>query len=153
MRTEPVRHSGAGSPPWGHNRRMTLRWYSTVIESTDHQALARWWSDALGWEVMFEDDEEAVLVPPWARELGPKLSFEQVPPGLVFVRVNHEKRGKNRLHLDFAPHTSEDRDAEIERLIALGARRTDIGQGPDVSWEVLADPDGNEFCVLSSRDQ
>ncbi|MHA7282667.1 VOC family protein [Arthrobacter sp. TMS2-4] len=131
---------------------MTLRWYSTVIESTDHRALAHWWSTALGWEVMFEDDEEAVVVPPWARELEPTLSFEQVPPGLVFVAVEHEKHGKNRLHLDFAPHTGEDRDAEIDRLISLGAQRIDIGQGPDVSWEVLADPDGNEFCVLSSRE-
>ncbi|WP_394250917.1 VOC family protein [Arthrobacter pityocampae] len=131
---------------------MTLRWYSTVIESTDHRALAHWWSTALGWEVIFDDDDEAAVVPPWARELDATLSFEQVPPGLVFVRVEHEKRGKNRLHLDFAPHTGEDRDAEIERLITLGARRIDVGQGPDVSWEVLADPDGNEFCVLSSRE-
>ncbi|MDQ0736820.1 VOC family protein [Arthrobacter agilis] len=131
---------------------MTLRWYSTVIESSDHRALARWWSDALGWEVMFEDDEEAVVVPPWARELEPRLSFEQVPPGLVFVAVEHEKQGKNRLHLDFAPHSTDDRDAEIERLVTLGARRIDVGQGPDVSWEVLADPDGNEFCILSARD-
>lgn len=131
---------------------MTLRWYSTVIESTDHRALARWWAEALGWEVIFDTDEEAVLVPPWARDLGSKLAFEQVPPGLVFVPVEHAKEGKNRLHLDFAPHTSQDRDAEIERLVGLGAIRTDVGQGADVGWEVLADPDGNEFCVLSSRE-
>lgn len=131
---------------------MTLRWYSTVIESADHRALARWWAEALGWEVIFDTDEEAVLVPPWARDLGSKLAFEQVPPGLVFVPVEHAKEGKNRLHLDFAPHTSQDREAEIERLVGLGAIRTDVGQGADVSWEVLADPDGNEFCVLSSRE-
>ena len=131
---------------------MTLRWYSTVIESTDHRALARWWAEALGWEVIFDTDEEAVLVPPWARDLGSKLAFEQVPPGLVFVPVEHAKEGKNRLHLDFAPHTSQDREAEIERLVGLGAIRTDVGQGADVGWEVLADPDGNEFCVLSSRE-
>lgn len=131
---------------------MTMRWYSTVIESTDHRTLARWWAAALAWEVMFESDDEAVLVPPWARELGPKLTFDQVPPGLVFVAVLHRKEGKNRLHLDFAPHTSQDRPAEIERLVDLGAQRIDVGQGPDASWEVLADPDGNEFCVLSSRD-
>ncbi|TKV28852.1 VOC family protein [Arthrobacter sp. NamB2] len=131
---------------------MTLRWYSTVIESTDHRALARWWAEALDWEVMFESDDEAVLVPPWARELGSTLAFDQVPPGLVFVLVEHEKQGKNRVHLDFAPHTSQDRAAELDRLLALGAVRVDVGQGPDVSWDVLADPDGNEFCVLSSRD-
>ena len=131
---------------------MTLRWYSTVIESTDHRALAHWWREALGWEVMFEDDDEAVVIPPWARELSSKLTFEQTPPGLVFVRVEHAKQAKNRLHLDFAPHASQDRDAELDRLLALGATRADVGQGPDVSWDVLADPDGNEFCVLSSRE-
>jgi hypothetical protein len=131
---------------------MTLRWYSTVIESADHRALAHWWAEALGWDLIFEDPDEAVLVPPWARELAPRLRFEQVPPGLVFVPVEHRKEGKNRLHLDLAPHTGDDRDAEIARLLALGAARVDVGQGPDVSWDVLADPDGNEFCVLSSRE-
>lgn len=131
---------------------MTLRWYTAVIESTDHRALAHWWREALDWEVMFEDDDEAVVIPKWARELGAKLTFEQTPPGLVFVPVEYEKQSKSRVHLDFAPHTSQDREAEIERLINLGATRADVGQGPDVSWEVLADPDGNEFCVLSSRE-
>ncbi|WP_404311900.1 VOC family protein [Agrococcus terreus] len=76
-----------------------------------------------------------------------------MPPGLVFVKVDHEKQTKNRIHMDLAPHTSDDRDAEIARLEALGATRVDIGQGPDVPWTVLADIDGNEFCVLSSREQ
>ncbi|MPV35873.1 VOC family protein [Georgenia subflava] len=131
---------------------MALRWYSTVIEARDHRALAAWWAEAIGWETAFETDDEVVLWPPWAAELGSRFSFEQVPPGLVFVPVEHDKQGKNRLHLDFAPHVSEDRDAVIERLLALGATRADVGQGDDVTWEVLADPDGNEFCVLSSRE-
>jgi hypothetical protein len=59
---------------------------------------------------------------------------------------------KNRLHLDLAPHTSDNRDAEIARLKGMGATEVDVGQGPDVTWTVLADPQGNEFCVLSSRD-
>ncbi len=59
---------------------------------------------------------------------------------------------KNRLHIDLAPHTSDDRDAEIARLIERGASRVDVGQTSDVTWTVLADPEGNEFCVLSSRD-
>lgn len=75
-----------------------------------------------------------------------------MPPGLVFVPVEHDKHGKNRLHLDLAPHVSTDRDAEIERLLFLGAARVDVGQGAAATWEVLADPDGNEFCVLSSRE-
>ena len=131
---------------------MALRWYSTVVESRDHRALARWWAGALGWDVFIETDDEAVLIPPWARELAPTLRFEQVPPGLVFVPVEHDKHGKNRLHLDLAPHVSDDRDAEIERLLALGATRVDVGQGDAATWEVLVDPDGNEFCVLSSRE-
>lgn len=132
---------------------MALRWYSTVIESRDHRALAAWWARALDWQVMFESDEESVLWPPWGEELGSRLPFWQVPPGLVFVPVDHDKRGKNRLHLDFAPHLSQDREAEIDRLLALGATRVDVGQGDDVTWDVFADPDGNEFCLLSARDE
>jgi hypothetical protein len=131
---------------------MTLRWYSNVVESTDPSRLGHWWAEALGWEVIYDTDEEVVAVPPWAVELTSTLSFDQVPPGLCFVRVDHEKSTKNRLHMDFAPHTSVDRDAEIERLISLGATRAEVGQPHDVSWTVLADIDGNEFCVLSSRD-
>ncbi len=131
---------------------MALRWYSNVIESTDPGRLARWWSEALDWQIIYEADDEVVLIPRWAQELRPKLSFEQVPPGLTFVRVEHEKHTKNRIHMDLAPHSSDDRDAEIARLESLGATRIDVGQGPDVSWTVLADIDGNEFCVLSSRD-
>jgi hypothetical protein len=131
---------------------MTLRWYSNVIESTDPSRLARWWAAALGWEVIYESPDEVIAVPPWAAELSGSLPFERVPPGFVFVLVSHEKAQKNRIHMDFAPHTSLDRDAEIERLIDLGASRVDAGQPDDATWTVLADIDGNEFCVLSSRD-
>ena len=62
------------------------------------------------------------------------------------------KQVKNRLHIDLAPHTSDDRDAEIARLLERGATRVDIGQSDDVDWDVFADPEGNEFCVLSARD-
>ena len=131
---------------------MALRWYSTVIESRDHRALAQWWAVALGWDSVIATDDEVVLIPPWAAELAPTLRFEQVPPGLVFVPVEHDKHGKNRLDLDLAPHVSVDRDAEIGRLLLLGATRIDVGQSTAATWEVLADPDGNEFCVLSSRE-
>lgn len=123
-----------------------------MIETTDVPRLARWWAGALDWEVIFEGPEEAVVIPKWAEELQPKRAFEQVPPGLVFVRVDHEKQVKNRIHMDLAPHTSDDREAEITRLEAMGATRIDVGQGPEVTWTVLADIDGNEFCVLSSRE-
>ena len=130
---------------------MALRWYSTVVESTDPRALAHWWAQALGWDVIYESDDECVVIPPWLDELGKSLEFHRVPPGMVFVLVEHEKSSKNRLHWDFAPHTSDDRDAEIARLVSLGATIIDVGQPDDVTWTVLADPDGNEFCVLSSR--
>jgi len=68
-------------------------------------------------------------------------------PGLLFAQVSDPKVNKNRLHLDFRP---DDRDAEVERLLALGAKRAPVGQG-EQSWVVLADPEGNEFCILSSR--
>ncbi|PWD51346.1 glyoxalase [Serinibacter arcticus] len=131
---------------------MALRWYSTVIESTRPRELAAWWREALGWDEVYAARDEVVLVPPWARELSEQLPFHRVPPGLVFVLVEHEKTSKDRLHLDFAPHTGDDRDAEIARLEELGATRVDVGQGDDVTWTVLADIDGNEFCVLSSRE-
>lgn len=132
---------------------MPLRWYTNVIETTDTARLAAFWRDVLDWQIVYDTPDEVVVIPRWAEELLPQLAFHQVPPGLVFVRVDHEKRTKNRLHMDLAPHTSDDREAEIARLEALGATRIDVGQGPDVSWTVLADIDGNEFCVLSSRDQ
>ena len=70
-------------------------------------------------------------------------------PGLLFVPVPEEKAGKNRLHPDFRP---VDQAAEVERLLSLGARRADVGQR-DASWVVLADPEGNEFCILRGRVQ
>lgn len=132
---------------------MALRWYSTVVDCRDHRAQAHWWAQALGWTVFFESDEEAVVVPQWASlERLRATPWEEVPPGLVFVPVPDGKQVKNRLHLDLAPNLSDDREVEIEQLLAMGARRVDVGQSPEVPWEVLADPEGNEFCVLSSRE-
>jgi hypothetical protein len=133
---------------------MALRWYTTVIDSTDPRSLAAWWAKALEWQTVYEADDEAVIIPGWVTpEVDADTPWEQVGPGLVFVSVPEKKQTKNRLHIDLAPHTSQDRDAEIARLEELGARRIDVGQGGDVTWTVLADPEGNEFCVLSSRDQ
>ena len=132
---------------------MALRWYSTVVDCVDVAAQAQWWAHALGWQTVYAAEDEVVLVPAHASlELIRSTPWEQVPPGLVFVAVPEGKSVKNRLHLDLAPHTSDDRDAEIARLEALGARRVDVGQSGDATWDVLADPEGNEFCVLSARD-
>lgn len=133
---------------------MALRWYTTVIDCHDHRAQSRWWAGVLGWEVFHESDDEAVVIPPWAAEFSERLPFHQVPPGLVFVPVEEGKTVKNRLHIDLAPHIDDDREAEIARLVGLGARAVEVGQSrtADANWTVLADPEGNEFCVLSPRE-
>jgi hypothetical protein len=83
------------------------------------------------------------MVPDGKNRLGP------VPPTLTFAYVPESKTVKNRLHLDVSP-TDREQDEEVRRLLGLGARHADVGQG-DVDWVVLADPEGNEFCVLASR--
>lgn len=133
---------------------MALRWYSTVIDTFDPSTLAHWWAEAIAWQVIYEAEDEVVLIPGYVtgEEDVRAMEWARVPPGLVFVRVPEPKPGKNRLHLDLAPHTSQDRDVEIARLEGLGATRVDVGQDAGASWTVLADPEGNEFCVLSARD-
>ncbi|WP_350277394.1 VOC family protein [Kribbella sp. HUAS MG21] len=131
---------------------MVLRWYTLVIDCHDVRKQAAWWAEAIGWKTIIESDEECVNIPAWVEPDTVKdIPWERIGPGMVFVKVPEEKTLKNRLHLDFAPHLSQDRDAEIARLESLGARRADVGQTEDNSWTVLADPEGNEFCVLSSR--
>ncbi|HIZ99353.1 MAG TPA: VOC family protein [Candidatus Janibacter merdipullorum] len=134
---------------------MALRWYETSVDAHDIGMLARWWADVLGWRVEFEDEYEVTVVPPEADgdpvdDLG---TWQARRTGLIFAWVPEAKTTKNRLHIDLAPHISQDRDAQIEELLAKGATHVDVGQDKDVTWTVLADPEGNEFCVLSSRDR
>lgn len=118
---------------------MDIRIQCLCIDSTDPAKVASFWEEALGWRRTFDEDDEIVLEPPaGSREDG-------VAPDLLFMRVPEAKAGKNRLHIDLRP---KDQAAEVGRLESLGARRVDVGQGADVTWVVLADPDGNEFCVL-----
>jgi hypothetical protein len=132
---------------------MALRWYTTVIDCLDVRKQAAWWAEALDWQLIHDSDDECVIIPGWVdQQVMQETPWERIGPGLVFVTVPEGKTVKNRLHIDLAPHTSQDRDAEISRLEGLGARRVDVGQADDSSWTVLADPEGNEFCVLSSRD-
>ena len=101
--------------------------------------VGRFWSAALGWPLVWDQDEETAIRAPDGA--GPFITWgPPVPP----------KIAKNRLHLDIAPPAGSDQLAEVDRLVALGATRLDIGQGA-VSWIVMADPDGNEFCVLTPR--
>ena len=116
-----------------------LRIQCVAVDTTDPASLASFWADTLGWRRTYEDDDEVVLEPPAG---SPQ---DGVAPDLIFLRVPEEKAGKNRLHLDLRP---VDQDAEVRRLESLGARRVSVGQSDDVTWVVLADPDGNEFCVL-----
>jgi hypothetical protein len=133
---------------------MALKWYSVVVDCRDLHAQARWWAGVLDWQVAFESDEEAAIVPKHGEDR--PLSAEEwtgVGPGMVFVSVPEGKTLKNRLHIDLAPHSTDDRDALIESLLVRGATKAAIGQDDSqASWTVLADPEGNEFCVLSARD-
>ncbi len=115
---------------------MGLEWEQVVVDARDPVALGRWWVEALGWVVVNDDPDEFEI-----RSAPDRL------PGILFEPVDEPKQGKNRLHIDIRP---DDQDAEVERLISIGATRVDIGQG-DVSWVVLTDPDGNEFGVLGTR--
>ena len=118
---------------------VVLRIQSLSVDAHDPRAIAAFWEAALGWRRTSEDDDEVVLEPPAGS------AQDGVAPDLLFLRVPDDKVVKNRLHLDLRP---EDQGAEVARLEALGARRVDVGQGDEVTWVVLADPDGNEFCVL-----
>jgi predicted enzyme related to lactoylglutathione lyase len=114
---------------------MSLVWEQVIIDAHDPVELGRWWQRALGWIVANDDPDEFEI-----------RAGEDQLPGLLFADVPEAKSVKNRLHLDFRP---DDRDAEVRRLVDLGATHVDIGQG-EQTWVVLADPEGNEFCVLSS---
>ncbi|MGI8524417.1 MAG: VOC family protein [Nocardioides sp.] len=107
-----------------------------ALSSDGTQEVGYFWSEALGWPLVWDQDEETAIRAPYG---GPIISWGGPPVA--------PKLGKNRLHLDLAAPADGDRDAEVERLIALGARRLDLGRG-DVEAVVLADPDGNEFCLL-----
>jgi len=112
-----------------------------VVDAAEPARLARFWAGALGWEMAAEERDEVDVWPP---------GFSYPDPSalpLVFVPVPEPKNGKNRLHLDLATESARHQAAEVERLLALGAVPADIGQG-DVPWTVLADPEGNEFCVF-----
>jgi catechol 2,3-dioxygenase-like lactoylglutathione lyase family enzyme len=129
---------------------MGSRLTEIVVDCHDPVAQAAFWTAVLGYHVV-ESGEHWVEIAPW--ELEPTGLAEQVrqapgAPTLVFVTVPEGKTVKNRLHLDVSP-IDRSQEAEVERLLGLGARHADVGQGTQ-PWVVLADPEGNEFCVLRS---
>ncbi|QUQ70161.1 VOC family protein [Kutzneria sp. CA-103260] len=117
---------------------MATRLDNVVVDAVDPVALAGFWSAALGRTITHQDENEVDVGLP---------GFD-----LVFVPVAEPKTGQNRVHLDLASDSAEDQAAIVDRVLGLGARHIDIGQG-DVPWVVLADPEGNEFCVLEPRDE
>ncbi|MFD7232606.1 VOC family protein [Streptomyces sp. NPDC059881] len=126
---------------------MSSKFTELAIDCADPIRLARFWCSVLDYEVQDEDDGVVSIGPPVGSE--GKDRPGPVPPTLTFARVPEGKTVKNRLHLDVNP-TDREQDEEVLRLLDLGARRIDVGQG-DESWVVLADPEGNEFCVLAAR--
>ena len=116
---------------------MGLKFTEICLDSHDTESLAAWWSQVLGWPVEpADDDGEWLLRAPAG-----------AGPDWLFLPVPETKSAKNRIHFDFTPH---DQQSEVRRLIGLGASHIDIGQG-EQSWVVLADPEGNEFCVLAAE--
>jgi hypothetical protein len=110
---------------------LDLAW--VVVDCKDPEAVARFWAEVLSSEIVDSSDEEVLMRPK-----------DGSGPNLLFGKAPDEKGVKNRLHFDLRP---DDQEAEVSRVLGLGATRVDIGQG-DVTWEVLADPEGNEFCIL-----
>jgi hypothetical protein len=118
---------------------MSCRLSELVLNSRDPEGLARFWCEVLGYVELGREDDDI--------EIGPESGFGGAAPTIVIALVTEEKTAPLRLHLDVNP-VDRDQDAELERLLAVGARFADVGQTGDESWHVLADPEGNEFCLL-----
>jgi predicted enzyme related to lactoylglutathione lyase len=113
-----------------------------TIDAINPRSQAEFWQRVLNWNISPDSDDDLVMLSPPAGVRANGMS-----PDLLFLKVPEEKSIKNRLHLDFRPDTQED---EVLRIEALGGRRISIGQDPSVTWVVMADPEGNEFCILSA---
>jgi hypothetical protein len=122
---------------------MACRLSQLVLKSRDLNVLARFWCEVLDFVELGR--EEGVYI-----EIGPREGFGGPQPTLFLIRNDEPKTEHARLHIDVNP-TDRDQDAELERLLAAGATRVDIGQPAEASWHVLADPEGNEFCLLKTR--
>ncbi|MFJ9379070.1 VOC family protein [Streptomyces sp. NPDC101455] len=116
---------------------MAVSLHHVVVDAYDLPGLARFWCGVLDWRALSEKPREVVIG-----------AGEFAETGMCFMPVSDPKTVKNRLHFDLAP---DDQETEVERILALGARRVDVGQDEAVGWVVLADPEGNEFCVLRPK--
>jgi len=122
---------------------MACRITELVLEAHDPELLARFWCAVLGYIELDRDDGDIEIGPPGTGADGPQ-------PTIILSRTDEPKTGKLRLHIDVNA-TDRDQAAELDRLLALGARPADVGQTGEESWHVLADPEGNEFCLLRRR--
>jgi hypothetical protein len=121
---------------------MACRITEVVLDCADPVKLAAFWGEVLDYVELGRAEDEV--------EIGPRSGFGGPQPTLVLSLSSEPKRQKLRLHLDLNP-TDRDQDAELQRLLAAGARPVDVGQTGQESWHVLADPEGNEFCLLRRR--
>jgi hypothetical protein len=121
---------------------MACRFTELSVDCRDPESLAAFWSAVLGYRELSREEG--------AIEIGPADGFGGAEPTLVFAPVDVPTPGKNRLHLDLNA-TDRDQEAELQRLLDLGAKPAEVGQTGDQSWHVLADPEGNVFCLLRSR--
>lgn len=121
---------------------MACRIGELVLDCRDPELLARFWCEVLDF-VVLDRDEGCV-------EIGARDGFGGAQPTIFFSKCEDPEPAKPRLHIDLNA-TDRDQAAELERLLALGARPADIGQSGEESWHVLQDPEGNEFCLLRAR--
>jgi Glyoxalase-like domain len=122
---------------------MACRFSELVVDCRDPEALAAFWAAVLDYRVLSRDEDGAV-------EIGPEAGFGGAAPTLVFGPVPEPTPGKVRLLIDLNA-TDREQDAELERLLSLGAKPADVGQTGDEGWHVLEDPEGNQFCLLRRR--
>jgi Glyoxalase-like domain len=122
---------------------MACRIGELVLDCRNPEGLARFWCEVLDFVVLDREDDGSV-------EIGPSDGFGGPQPTIFLSRADEPPQGKSRLHIDLNA-TDRDQDAELERLLSLGARPADIGQTGEESWHVLADPEGNVFCLLRTR--
>ena len=118
---------------------MTSELYTVTVDAANPRRLADFWSEMLGYKVVYDSAEEVAIEKP-----------DESGTAVLFGKSQDAKAGKNRMHFDLNP---DDQAAEVERALSLGATHAEIGQerDPDVTWKVMADPEGNEFCILTPR--